>query len=220
MITPNDFDQLAAAYPVFSELDLAVRKNILQAGHCQKASSGSILFDLDYPCREFLLVLQGVIRISRPSQERELLLYRVLPGGTCIVSVSCLLGGSNYPVRGVVEKALSGLTIPRSLFHQIIHSSDPFRKFIFRFFAERVTVLMELVQDLAFTRVDQRLARLLLSGGDQVLCTHQELADDLGTAREVISRYLKEFEARGIVRLARGQIVLLDRQALDSITRR
>ncbi len=143
-----------------------------------------------------------------------LLLYRVTPGDNCILTVSCLLGDCSYQARGVVEADLAGVSISRRVFLQLVEQSLEFRTYIFRFFGERVTQLMELIAAVAFRRLDQRLAALLLMHGPVIATTHQSLADELGSVREVISRILEDFQAQNIVQLDRGQVNVLDGEAL------
>jgi CRP/FNR family transcriptional regulator, anaerobic regulatory protein len=107
------------------------------------------------------------------------------------------------------------VSIARPVFLQLVEQSPEFRTYIFRFFGERVTRLMELIEAVAFRRLDQRLAALLLMRGPAIAATHQNLADELGSVREVVSRILGDFQAHNIVRLDRGQIVVLDREALQ-----
>jgi CRP/FNR family transcriptional regulator len=174
-----------------------------------------MLFDLDAPCTLFLLISEGSIRVVKPALSgREILLYRLEPGDSCILTVSCLLGQNDYPARGVVESHLVGYALPRSLFTQLLDESPPFRSFVFRFFGERMSHLMALVEEVAFQQMDQRLANLLVERGPTLDVTHQQLADELGSAREVISRLLKHFESKGWVTLARGQVTVRNATAL------
>ncbi|MCB0104702.1 MAG: Crp/Fnr family transcriptional regulator [Caldilineaceae bacterium] len=178
--------------------------------------AGTLLFDLDYPCNLFLLILDGAIRVVKPALSgREILLYRLEPGDSCILTVSCLLGQNDYPARGVVEQALVGYALPRPLFTQLLEESTPFRNFVFHFFGERMSHLMSLVEEVAFQQMDQRLAALLVERGPLLTITHQQLADELGSAREVMSRILKHFEGKGWVELARGQIHVTNATALS-----
>lgn len=145
------------------------------------------------------------------------MLYRVQPGDSCILTVSCLLGRAHYPAAGVVEEDLAAYNISRDLFNYLLEESTLFREFVFRFFAERVATLMELIEEVGFRPLDQRLAATLIGRGTIVRVTHQTLADEVGSVREVVSRILKNFERRSILRLERGQIHILDEAALRQI---
>lgn len=129
----------------------------------------------------------------------------------------CLLGGSFYPARGVVESDLVAVAIDRGLFTRLVEEFEPLRTFVFTLFAARLATLMRLVEDMAFRRVDQRLAGLLLSRGPELHTTHEELATELGTAREVVSRILKSFEREGAVQLGRGSVTVVDARGIQRV---
>jgi len=175
-------------------------------------------FDEASPCQSYLMVISGAVRVVKPvSNGRELLLYRVQPGESCILTVSCLLGDCSYQARGIIETDLVCVVVPRSVFLQMVEQSPEFRTYIFRFFGERVTHLMELIEAVAFRKLDRRLAQFLLKNGPLIEVTHQSLAAELGSVREVVSRILEDFRAQGIVQLDRGQIHVLDEKALEKL---
>ncbi len=164
------------------------------------------------------MIIGGSLRVVQMSAAgRELVLYRVGPGETCVLTTSCLLGGSRYPARGVVESDLVAVAIDRGLFTRLVEEFEPFRTFVFSLFAVRLATLMRLVEDMAFRRVDQRLAGLLLSRGPELHVTHDELAAELGTAREVVSRILKSFEREGSVQLGRCSVTVLDVRGIQRV---
>lgn len=172
-------------------------------------------------CSHYLLVVEGTIRvISRAENGREIVLYRLVPGDSCVLTTSCLFGNHPYPAEGITESAATALAIPAGLFQRTMEESRAFRRFVFASFGEHLASLITLVEEVAFGRLDVRLVRHLLGQAgqqDAVQCTHQELATELGSAREVISRQLKELELRGLLRLQRGSVTLLDRRGLDEV---
>jgi CRP/FNR family transcriptional regulator len=177
-----------------------------------------VMFDLHSRCHSMVMLTQGSIKVSKQTiKGRDILLYRVRPGETCILTVSCLLGSSTYPAQGMVETDLVGYAISQPMFVRLLEQSGPYREFVFHYFAERIADLMELIEEVTSRQLDQRLAALLLERGQTVSATHQGLADELGSVREVVSRILKDFESKGMVRLDRGQIQVLDHQALEHI---
>jgi CRP/FNR family transcriptional regulator len=131
------------------------------------------------------------------------------------LTVSCLLGNAEYPARGIAKRDLLGVSVPQALFIQLVEQSPTFRTFIFHFFGERLSRLMALIEEVAFRKLDQRLAALLLNNGGVLEATHQKLADELGSVREVISRILADFQGQGMVQLERGQIRVLDKAGLE-----
>lgn len=183
--------------------------------------AGARVFRPGDPCRHFLMLLEGAVRVQVVSEGgREIVLYRIGPGETCILTTACLFAGEPYPAEGVTETDVRAAALPLALFHETLAGSDGFRRFVFASFGERVAALLLLVQEVAFGRMDVRLAQRLLrlGGADGALAaTHQQLAAELGSAREVVSRLLKEFERHGWVRLSRGQIELLDREGLNRL---
>lgn len=169
----------------------------------------------------FLLLLDGMVRVQQVGTTgREIVLYRVSGGESCIMTTACLLSDEDYLAEGVTETPVTAVALARDGFDSLIARSAAFRRFVFNKYASRMTQLMELVEDVAFQRIDMRLARKLLelSHGTPVLdITHQSLAVELGTAREVISRQIKGLTARGLVRTSRGHIEILDRPALGEL---
>jgi CRP/FNR family transcriptional regulator len=172
--------------------------------------SGATVFDERQPCRGFPFVLEGAIRVAKLSASgRELPLYRVVAGQNCIITSSCLLGHADYNARGVTEGATTLVLLPRDVFDEML-GEPAFRDFVFALFSERMAELMQLVEEVAFRKLDQRLAALLLGKGRVVRATHQQLADELGSVREMVSRLLKGFAEQGLVRLGREQVEVLD----------
>lgn len=210
--------QVAAHYPVFRALPDAAWKQVVQHAQHIAVPQGSVIFEDGSPCGAFPLVLSGSVRVIKVGKNgRELLLYRVEPGEICMLTSSCMLGKTHYSARGVSESDLSVATLPAMLFDLLISHHGPFRAFVFNFFSRRLCELMQLVEEVTFLKLDQRLAALLLAKGSEIHSTHQMLADELGSVREIISRLLKGFEAQGAIALSRVHIRVKDRDALSRI---
>lgn len=213
---------LAAAlqplYPVLAQIPPAERDAVLatQARHAQ-VPAGARLFDEGAPCQGFPLVLRGAVRVARGAANgRSLELYRVTPGELCVVSTSCLFGQQALTAHGdTTEPTELVLLSPAGFERWSAH--EPFRRFVFGIFADRLADLMALAEAVAFQRLDQRLAAALLGHGTTLRLTHQALADELGTAREIITRLLKRFEQRGWVALGRERIELRDAAGLRAV---
>ncbi|MDR2836975.1 MAG: Crp/Fnr family transcriptional regulator [Azonexus sp.] len=214
-----DFSGVLALYPALAGLTAAQQASLAQPAAVMRLPAGTQVFAERQPCQGFPLLLEGRIKVCKSAANgRELMLYRVEPGGSCIISSSCLLGRSDYNARGIAETPLTLLLLPIPVFAELMFAHAPFRDFVFHLFAERITELMQLVEEVAFARLDQRLARLLLARQNDTLnITHQQLADELGSVREIISRLLKGFAAQGLVSLGREQITLTDRPGLQRI---
>jgi CRP/FNR family transcriptional regulator len=165
-------------------------------------------------------VLEGAVRVvmNAPSG-REILLYRVDPGQGCILSGGCLLGHSDYAARGIAEEDVTLLSLPPAEFQALLLEHEPFRHFVFGMYGERLAEVMQLVEEVAFRRLDERLAQLLVHRGPVIAATHQSLADELGSVREIVSRLLRSFEQRGWVKLERERITLTDPRSLAALAR-
>ena len=218
MLDTVDRESLLNLYPALAglpdeRLDALVRLAALEL------PAGSPLFAEHQPCQGFPLLLAGSIRVVKQSATgRELMLYRVAPGGSCIITSSCLLGRSDYNALGIAETPLRLLLVPAPKFAQLMLDHEPFRDFVFHLFTERIAELMQLVEEVAFSRLDRRLARLIVAQDKPVLnVTHQQLADELGSVREIVSRLLKGFAEQGLVALGREQLTVTDHAGLQKI---
>ena len=210
-------DTLVALYPVLGKLPAGLLQRICDTMQTLSIPSGTTVFDEHQPCRGFPFVLDGAIRVAKLSAGgRELPLYRVMPGESCIITSSCLLGHADYNARGVSEGPTTLALLPRQLFDEML-GEPVFRDFVFALFSERMAGLMQLVEEVAFRKLDQRLAALLLGKGRVVHATHQHLADELGSVREMVSRLLKGFAEQGLVRLGREQVEVLDAAGLRRV---
>ena len=210
--------QVLAAYPILGQLSPQLMQTVVSESKGTNLTAGNMAFDEESPCQSYLMVTTGSVRVVKPvSNGRELLLYRVQPGESCILTVSCLLGDCPYPARGIIESDLTCVMVPRPVFLNLVELSPEFRTYIFRFFGERVTHLMELIEAVAFRKLDQRMAEFLLKKGPLIEITHQSLAAELGSVREVVSRILEDLRLQGIVTLDRGKIRVLDEQALEKL---
>jgi CRP/FNR family transcriptional regulator len=184
--------------------------------------AGAHVFEPGQRANSFLLLLSGSVRVQHRSDTgREVFLYRVHAGETCILTTACLLAEETYAAEGLAETEVQAVAIPRPVFDDLLGRSAVFRSFVFRAYSRRIADLFALIEDIVFQRVDVRLAgRLLeLERDGTVVATHQALAVELGTAREVVSRTLGEFQRRGWVEQARGELRLLDRDAVSRLAR-
>jgi CRP/FNR family transcriptional regulator len=217
MTVTVDRENVLNLYPALAGLPADLLATLIQSS--MRIPAGSEVFAEHQPCQGFPLLLAGSIKVvKQASNGREMVLYRVTPGGSCIISSSCLLGHSDYNARGIAETALTLLALPVKTFAGLLVDSTPFRDFVFHLFAERIGELMQLVEEVAFNRLDQRLAKLILARKEKTLSiTHQQLADELGSVREIVSRLLKGFVAQGLVSLGREQLTVTNRQGLQNI---
>jgi CRP/FNR family transcriptional regulator len=195
---------------MLAALPEAARHKLLAAGQWLDVPAGTLLFDDRQPCEGFPFVATGSVRVVKAAPNgRELPLYRVAPGETCVISSSCLLAHEDYNARGVTEADTRLMLLPRRIFDELM-AEPAFRDFVFHLFATRIAELMQLIEEVAFHKLDQRLAGVLLGKGRLLHVTHQQLANELGSVREIVSRLLKGFAAQQLVKLSREQIEILD----------
>ena len=200
------YPALAQVLPSLAELGLAVAP--------MQVPAGTTLFTENSPCRGFPLVLAGEIKVSRNSGDgRSLELYRVVPGELCLVSSACLFRTQPLSAHGITTTASTLVLIPPDVFKRWLET-PAFRNEVLGLFAERMADLTSLVDAVAFHKLDRRLAAALLGRGPQLSMTHQALADELGTVREIITRLLRRFEREGWVALGREQIQIINGPAL------
>lgn len=215
MLTNDTRTRLLQSYPMLQALPANELEAMLTGARLMQFPAGTVLFDEHQPCQGFPLLLSGSLRVIKSAANgRELQLYRVMPGESCILTSSCLLGHNPYQARGIVQENIEMLMLPASVFHSLLGKNESFRRYVFQLFTERLTDMMELVTAVAFQKLDQRLAALLIAKPNPLHTTHQALADELGSAREIVSRLLKGFADQGWVRLGREQITLTDTAAL------
>jgi CRP/FNR family transcriptional regulator len=212
--------RLFERFPFFRQLSAPRLERLLAEAQLLQVPAGTVLFDASQPCRGFPLLLEGGVRVAKFAPNgREILLYRVDPGQGCILSGGCLLGHTDYTARGIAEQDVTLLAVPPAVFDELMLEFEPFRRFVFGMYGERLSEVMELVEEVAFRRLDERLAQLLVHRGPVLEATHQKLADELGSVREIVSRLLRSFEERGWVKLERERITVLDPRALAALLR-
>ncbi|MGE0022471.1 MAG: Crp/Fnr family transcriptional regulator [Hyphomicrobium sp.] len=181
---------------------------------------GAVAYRQGAECPNYVMCIEGGTRTFKISNEgRELLIYKVGAGGTCVFTTQCLLGGGTFPAESVAESPTVLAALPAAAFHRLMSESVPFRRFVLDDYSTLLGTIISLVDEIAFASLEQRLAGRLIAEADaqgHVAKTHQQLALDLGSVREVISRYLGEWERAGWIRTARGRIEIVDRAALAS----
>jgi CRP/FNR family transcriptional regulator, anaerobic regulatory protein len=193
-------------------LEAEAQTRIAAAARSVRIPGGQGVFHPGDPCGAFLLVTAGSVKVSTMTDSgRELLLYRVGPGQTCVLTTAALLAHGDYDAEGMTETDTEALAIPRPLFEELLASSPAFRRFVFSSYGERLRDLIGLVQEVSQRHVDRRLARFLAErAASPIEMTQQEIAAEIGTAREVVSRLLKQFAGEGLVSIERRHVVVTD----------
>lgn len=208
---------LCERFPRLKELPTTALDQIVRQGKHMVLPGGARVFDEHGPCGAFPLLLAGAVRVFKQAASgRQLLLYRVEPGELCVLTTSCLLGHGSYAASGVTEGETELVVIGAPLFNELLASCEAFRALVFSLLSERIADLMQRVEEVAFQRLDRRLASLLVARAPELRATHQDLADELGSVREMVTRLLRGFEEHGWVRLGRERVSVTD---VDSLRR-
>lgn len=208
-------------FPEFLQCGEASILSLMESATLADIPAGQQVFSLGGRCENYLLLLTGAVRAQLLSKNgREMFLYQVLPGNSCVLTTSCLLSGDDYPAEAYTEEDTSAFIISAHAFYRCMEKSAFFREFVFKNFAFRLSSIIDRMGDVVFSGIEQRLANALLGANSHVIkTTHQELATKLGSVREVVSRNLKQFEEKGWVSLSRGAIKIIDEEALKKLTK-
>jgi len=207
------------SFPALLKLEPNARDILIKSARMVEAPVGTVGYREGGACGAYVMRLAGQSRVYKMSTSgREILLYRVAAGETCVITTTCLLGHSNYPASTIVEEPIRDVIIPAPAFNQLMIDSAVFRQFVMTNYGVLISDLIVLLDEVAFHSIDARLAKLLLDTGSATLSrNHQLMADELGTAREVVSRQLKRFEQKGWVALGRGHVEISNRAALEKL---
>lgn len=204
-----------------SQLAPELQRTLVEASSIVSLPAGTQVFGPGLAPDKFLLLLNGTVRVQQVSETgREIVLYRATAGESCALTTACLMGYEEYLAEGVTETDVEAVAIPAATFDHLIATSLAFRRFVFKAFSVRITNLFKVIEEVAFSRIDIRLAQKLLElagPGTHINTTHQQLASELGTAREVISRQLTEFQRRGWIEQKRGAIEIVAPPGLQKL---
>ncbi len=208
-------DRLLAAFPRLAGLSSQALRRLVEAGRLRREPAGAVLFSPGDPCEHLPFLLSGQVGVYRLHPDgKRILLYTVLAGESCIVSSGALLGHQPFDAEGVAHSTVELLALPYAVVDALVAAEPAFRAFVFSMLGERLSDLMSQVEALAFHRLDRRVATLLLEQGPRLAVTHQQLAAELGVAREMVSRVLRSFSERGWLRQGREELEVLDVGAL------
>lgn len=214
MVDEKKFDELIRSYPVIEEAGKEFREQFKQYAILKKIPAGEFIFIEKDNCTFFALLLSGRVRVFKEGESgREVTLYRFEKGESCILTVSCILSDSLYPALAVAEEDSEAFLIPANVFREWVSRFDPWRKYVFEILAKRLSSVIMVVEEVAFRRVDSRIAELLLKEADKeqtVRLTHQQIAAEIGTSREVVTRILKDLEQEKLISSGRGSISIIN----------
>ena len=198
-----------------------VRERLIKTARIRHIPKGAEVFSPHNIPDSLMFLYEGTIRVSQSSDSgRDIVLYRVDAGESCVLTTACMLAEEAYNAEGIAETDIVAITLPKAAFDRLASEEPAFRAFVFAAYSRRLVDLLRVVDDVAFGRIDVRLAERLLalaSKDQEISATHQQLASELGTAREVISRVLQDFQKRELIAQSRGRIALIDRPSLRAL---
>ena len=186
---------------------------LAREGAAARFPAETVLFGRGAACDGLGFFLEGSVRVFASSGSgRQITLYEIVPGEVCILNAACVLARRGYPAEAATLEPTECLLVPADAFRRLFTERETLRDYVFGLFADRLALMMELIGEVTFGSLEQRLDDYLVERAEngRVPLTHQAIADHLGSSREVVSRLLKDFERRDRVRLGRSEILLLD----------
>jgi len=222
-IDPQDDASLVSVFPFYTDLTAAQQQEVRRQARALHWPAGRILLEEGVICQHISWIVTGRIRVYKLSPDgREVTLYRIHGGDTCLISASCIMNSRGFPAVAETETDTHVLSIPAALFRSLLQTSSTLQEYVLSRSLERLTSVVGVIDSMLFTRRSTAVAAFLLqriteTGHPDVTITHQGLAVELGTAREVVSRTLRDLQNDGIVRLSRGRIHVVDQSALAAL---
>jgi CRP/FNR family transcriptional regulator, anaerobic regulatory protein len=221
MISDSDFKRIAVALPVLRHQDSALDREFRQKAFLARIPAGREVFAEGDRPGGVALLLSGVVRVYKIGDTgREITLYRFGHGESCILTASTVLNRQSFPAFAVVEEEAEAVMVPADDFRDWVHRHEPWRSFVFDLLSQRLSSVIELIDEVTFRRMDARIAAFLIERAgwqNPVPITHQAIASELGSSREVVSRILEGFAAQGMIRPSRGSIEVSDFEALRKV---
>ncbi len=219
MINEETFNLLKQTYPFLNGLTESEQENLRNYSLTKLLPAGETVFLEGDSCSFFAFVLRGTVRVFKAGETgREITLYRFHKGESCILTASCILSRNKFPAIAVVEEEAETVLVPNELLREFVKSYDSWRTYFFEILSARLGEVMEIVDEIVFKKMDSRIAELMLkrASGNEIAITHHEIASELGTSREVVSRILKDLEKESIIKIDRGKIIINSRLQLKS----
>jgi len=208
------------SFPFFSTLPPGALETLLAQSVRRSLQHKQVLARDGGECAYLPFVLEGTLRIYKASEGgKELTLYRIERGESCILSATCILNGGSFPAIAEAEGATEVLLFPSKLLLRLVEDNTEWRRYVFGLYSRRLEDVLSLVEEVAFHHVDARIAAYLIKRAAAhkgvVSRTHGQIADELGTSREVVTRILKDLEADGLIATARGRVRVLRPDGLE-----
>jgi len=212
-------EKICQTFPFLKDAEAEVRKQLLSHAVITRIPKGKIIFLEGDECRQLALIMSGTVRVYKIAESgREITLYRLEKGESCVLTASCIFSYGQFPAIAAVEKDVEAALVPANVFREWINRYEIWRNYIFNLLAKRLSEVLSTIEEVAFRRMDMRIAEYLLNLAldrkGEIGITHQDIAMELGTSREVVSRILKNFEYEKLISLGRGTITIQDMKSL------
>lgn len=221
MLTQEQIQRISLALPILQQANTQLIREFQQAAFLAKISKGHDVFLEGSQVDAIALLISGVVRVYKIGETgREITLYRFGNGQSCILTANAILSQKTFPAIATVEKEAEAVMIPADTFRDWVMRYDLWREFVFELLSQRLSTVMAIVDEIAFRRMDARIASLLIARAqtqNPLRITHQQIASELGSSREVISRLLEDFSERGLINSGRGEIDVIDPKGLESL---
>jgi CRP/FNR family transcriptional regulator len=222
MLSQEQYQKISRALPILKHADPRLVREFQDNAFFARIPAGRDVFIEGDHVDAIALLISGVVRVYKIGETgREITLYRFGNGESCILTANAILSQKGFPAVATVEKEAEAVMIPSDTFRDWVKRYDLWREFVFELLSQRLTAVMAIVEEVAFHRMDTRVVSLLLERSQPsalVRMTHQEIASELGSSREVISRILEDFSAQGLLEVSRGSIRILNQEALQAIS--
>ena len=209
-VTPQLSERVFSLFPLLGNAGAEVQAELFEHATRVEIPAHQFICLEGNQCSGIPLVLAGRVRVYKLSESgREITLYRVEPGDSCILTASCIMSDVAFPAFVATETNVEAVVIPPPVLRRWVNQYEVWNKFLWGMLAKRFSEVLSLVEEVAFQRVDKRTAEYLVqsAGADGTIKkTHQDISSDIGTSREVVSRILKDFEHKGLISLSRGEI--------------
>jgi CRP/FNR family transcriptional regulator len=220
MLDEKYYQRISESLYFLQSADPQMKRDFNDFAYFAKVPAGRQIFTEGDHVDGIALLMSGIVRVYKLGLTgREITLYRFGEGESCVITANAILNQQEFPAIAVVEREAEAVMIPAEVFSDWVRRYDAWREFVFNLFSQRLASVMEIVDEVAFQRMDRRVASFLLNRAqfqNPIRITHQEIANEIGSSREVISRLLEDFAQREIVRLSRGEIEVLDGEGLKS----
>ncbi len=218
MISPADLPRVLRTLPFLRQAEARLLQEFQQAAYLARIPAGKDVFVEGDRVHSIALLVSGVVRVYQIGETgREITLYRFGLGQSCILTANAILNEQTFPAIATVEQDAEAVMVPDDVFREWVRRHDLWRSFVFDLLSQRLASVMAIVEEVAFHRMDTRLAAFLLErsrSAGPLHMTHQEIAAELGSAREVVSRILEDFAAQGLIRASRGLVEVADPEGL------